>query len=76
MASSSARLQPATLTPARAEQRLRAVGLRQHRRQQVGRLDVRVVAWHGEALRVGQRLWNVVVNLSSRMSDSLRIDGK
>ena len=38
------------------EQRLRAVVLLEHRGEHVHRLDVRVVACHCEALRVGQRL--------------------
>ena len=38
------------------EQRLRAVGLGQHRGQQVGRLDVGVVVRHRQALGVGQGL--------------------
>jgi hypothetical protein len=38
------------------EQCARPVGLRQHRRQHMGRLDVRVVARHREALGLGERL--------------------
>jgi hypothetical protein len=38
------------------EQRLRAVGLGQHRREQVSRLDVRVVARNGQTLGIGQGL--------------------
>jgi hypothetical protein len=38
------------------EQRLGAIGLLQHGRQHMGRLDVGVVARNGQALRVAQRL--------------------
>ncbi len=50
------RLQRGGVGAGAVEQGLRAVGLRQHRRQQVRRLDVRVVARHGQALRLGQGL--------------------
>ena len=57
MACLSAARSPATLTPARDEQRRRAaVVLVQQRGEQVLRLDVRVVVADREALGVGERL--------------------
>ena len=56
IASSSAVCSLADVDAGAREQRLRAVVLRQHRRQHVHRLDVGVVARDRQALRVGERL--------------------
>ena len=56
IASSSAACSCADVDAGAREQRLRSVGLREHRGEHVDRLDVRVVARDRQALRIAQRL--------------------